>query len=221
MTVGTRVETGIELVQRIAHVVQTGPAVFLLGDLIGLTNERHRVVLVFHFRYGGGDGCGDNGCYNRRRNDRRSGSRDRLLAAPGLCLFLCQGTDRFVFGHQVGCVHEHIAGIHEGFGGLFLADAHHKHARFPDACSEPGVIAVAGDQAEAVHHVGVEQVHGVNDHGAVGGILANRVAELLDRLDGMEIQHILPGIHAGGGPIAVNAADGNQAVFPGLHQGLR
>ena len=30
-----------------------------------------------------------------------------------------------------------------------------------------------------------------------------------------------PGIHAGGGPIAINAANGDQTVFTGLHQGLR
>ncbi len=50
----------------------------------------------------------------------------------------------------------------------------------PDTGRQAREVAVAGDQAEAVETVGVEQVHGVDDHGAVGGVLAYGVVELLD-----------------------------------------
>ena len=67
----------------------------------------------------------------------------------------------------------------------------------------------------------MQDVHGVDDHGAVGGIFADGIAELLDGLEGMIVKRILPGIHTVGGPVAVDAPDGNLAVSSGLDEHLR
>ena len=123
-----------------------------------------------------------------------------------------------LFRQQVFGIDEHLAGIDESARRVFLADAHHEKAFFTDAGGEAGVIAVAGDQAEAIHAAGVQDIHGVDDHGAVGGVLADGVAELLDGLDGVRLQRILPAAHVGGGPVAVDAADGCQPVFADLCQ---
>src|SRR5690606_9721022 len=48
---------------------------------------------------------------------------------------------------------------------------------------------------------------------AVGGVLARGVGELLDRLDGMVEQHLLPAAKVGFGPVAIDAPDAGHAVF--------
>src|SRR6185312_1409090 len=83
----------------------------------------------------------------------------------------------------------------------------------PDARGEPGEVAVAGDDAEAVEAPGVEQVHCVDDHRRVGGVLAHGIAELLDRLDRVAQQHLFPAVEVGLGPVAVDALDVRGAVL--------
>ena len=51
--------------------------------------------------------------------------------------------------------------------------------------------------AKAIHIARIQQIHGVNDHGAVGCIFAGGVAILLDGNDGVVQQHILPAFQAG------------------------
>ena len=75
----------------------------------------------------------------------------------------------------------------KALGVVLLADAHDEEAHLPDAGRQAGVVAVARDDAEAVDQAAVEDVHGVDDHGAVGGVLADGVAELLDGLDGVVV----------------------------------
>ena len=60
----------------------------------------------------------------------------------------------------------------------------------------------------------------VDDQGAVGGVLAHGIAELLDGLHGVHVQRVLPGVHVLGGPVAVDAADGHRAVLGDLGQHL-
>jgi hypothetical protein len=66
----------------------------------------------------------------------------------------------------------------------------------------------------------VKDIHCVNNHGAVGGIFPDGVSKLLDGLEGVEIENFLPGIHAIGGPVPVNAADGDLSMPAGFHQHL-
>ena len=56
-------------------------------------------------------------------------------------------------------------------------------ALLTDAGSEASKVTVARDDAEAGEAAGIEQVHGVDDHRAIGRVLAGGVSELLDRLD--------------------------------------
>ncbi len=67
----------------------------------------------------------------------------------------------------------------------------------------------------------MQDVHCVNDHRAVGGVLADGVAELLDGLEGVEVQRVFPRVHAVRRPIPVDAADGDLSVPTRLHQHLR
>ena len=59
----------------------------------------------------------------------------------------------------------------------------------------------------------MEDVHGVDDHGGVGGVLAGGVTVLLDGGDGVFEQHSLPTAKVGLRPVAVDALDGGGAVF--------
>ena len=91
-------------------------------------------------------------------------------------------------------------------------------AGLTDTGRQPGEIAVAGDQAETGKVPGIQQVHGIDDHRAVGRVLARSVAELLDRLDGMLQQHLLPLIQIGLRPVAVDPLDARHAKLRDLGQ---
>src|SRR5690242_16623698 len=104
-------------------------------------------------------------------------------------------------------VDEAVAGGDEGAGRLALAEAVDGQARLADAPRQRGEVAVAGDDAEAVEAAGVEQVHRIDDHRRVGGVLALGVAELLDRLDRQGEQLVLPAAQVVVGPVAVGALD--------------
>ena len=67
----------------------------------------------------------------------------------------------------------------------------------------------------------MKNVHRVDDHGAVGGVLADGVSELLDGLEGVEVERLFPGIHVGRRPIAVDSSDGDLSIAGSLHQHLR
>lgn len=78
--------------------------------------------------------------------------------------------------------------------------------------SQPSEIAIRRNETEAGKTAGVEQVHGIDDHGAVGGVFAGRVGELLDGDDGVLEQAASPAFHARAGPVAVDAAHAGGAV---------
>ncbi|MOA42805.1 hypothetical protein D3C78_1648900 [compost metagenome] len=59
----------------------------------------------------------------------------------------------------------------------------------------------------------MQHVHGVDGHGHVGGVLALDQVELLDRLDGVLVQHRHPGFQPRTLPVAVGTADGNHAKY--------
>src|SRR5690606_4857393 len=107
---------------------------------------------------------------------------------------------------------ELVAGGDEGLRRLLLAEAVHLGARFAQPRGERREIAVGGYEAIAVHVAGVQQVHRIDDQRRIAGILAARVAELLDRLDREAVQVLLPGAESRGGPVAVGALDARSAV---------
>src|SRR2546426_5652610 len=93
---------------------------------------------------------------------------------------------------------EHVAPVPERHGGLRLPDPHHEEARLPDPGRETGVVAVARDEAEPPHELAVEDVHRVDDHRAVGGVLPAHVRELLDRDERVLLEDLLPAVHLRG-----------------------
>ena len=141
-----------------------------------------------------------------------------LLGGFFLLLLLLLGLGLFVGGGEDVQVLELIAGGDKGVGGLALPHADHRHARLPQAGGQAGEVAVGGHQAEALYFAGVEDVHGVDDHGGVGGVFPRGVAVLLDGADGIVQQHAFPGDQGGVGPVAVNALVGGHPVFGDLVQ---
>ena len=84
---------------------------------------------------------------------------------------------------QVLDVDELVARRDERGGRLPLAESVDGQAGLTDTRGQPGEVAVAGHDAEPVEPPRVQQVHRVDDHRGVGGVLAPGVGELLDRLD--------------------------------------
>lgn len=191
MAVGAGIETGVHLIERVAHAGEGRPSVLLYRHLECLGQDRHGVKFLF-FAFG------------------------------FLCFIVAYGSllRDLLFSHKVFGVNKYIAGVHEWFWRFLFANSHHKDARLADAGGKPRVIAVARNEAEAIHHAGVQDVHRVDDHGAVCRILANGVTELLDWLEGVEIKCVLPRVHAVGRPVPVNTADSHLAVTTGLHKHL-
>ena len=67
----------------------------------------------------------------------------------------------------------------------------------------------------------MQDIHRVDDHRAVGGVLAYGISELLNGLEGMIIQRFLPRVHIIGCPIPIDAADGHLSVAARLYEHLR
>ena len=108
---------------------------------------------------------------------------------------------------------EDVARLAKRRGRLLLAHPDHRKAALADAARQAREIAVARHEAEALDRVRIEDVHRVDDHGRVGGVLADGVAELLNRRDGIVEQRVFPLGVQGARPVAVNALVGDGAVF--------
>lgn len=105
-------------------------------------------------------------------------------------------------------------------GRFLLAHADYIHAGFPQAAGQTGEIAVAGHDAEPVHIVGVQNVHGVNDEGRVCGVFAYGVLKLLDGDDGVFQQFLPPAARLRAGPVAINALVGGNTILGHLVQNV-
>ena len=79
-----------------------------------------------------------------------------------------------------------------GLGRVAAPEPVDGHPRLPQPRRQPREVAVAGDDDEALEVARVEQVHRVDDQRGVGGVLAAGVGELLDRLDRVAQQLVLP-----------------------------
>ena len=106
---------------------------------------------------------------------------------------------------------ELVAGFHKRTKCLAFAHADDQLAGFAQAGGKAGKVRIGRNDAKAIHIARIQQIHGVNDHGAVGCIFAGGVAILLDGNDGVVQQHILPAFQAGIRPIAVNTFAGRHA----------
>ena len=111
-------------------------------------------------------------CFRRRGFGRR-----RLWRGGGFRFLLFAGRIEHVE------INELVASGDEGAGRLAFPKTIDGDALLTDAGSEASKVTVARDDAEAGEAAGIEQVHGVDDHCAIGRVLAGRVGELLDRLN--------------------------------------
>jgi hypothetical protein len=122
------------------------------------------------------------------------------------------------FEHEVLGEDEDFTGIDEGTRCGLLANTYNQQALLTYSCGQPGVVAVAGNEAKPAARAAVQDVHGVNDHGAVSGVLADGIAELLDGLNGVHLQGVFPPFHGLGGPVAVDTADGDETILAGFSE---
>jgi len=67
----------------------------------------------------------------------------------------------------------------------------------------------------------MENVHSINNQGTIGGIFPHGIAKLLNRLNGIFMENLLPASHINRRPVAIDPADGDQTVFPDLGQNIR
>ena len=102
-------------------------------------------------------------------------------------------------------VFELVAGRDERLGGLLLAHTDNDHAAFAQTGDESREIGIGTDDGESVDRSRIQDVHRVDDHRGVGGILAIRVAVLLHGNDRMVEQATLPARQSRTRPIAIDA----------------
>lgn len=138
----------------------------------------------------------------------------------GRCGWWRGGAVFLFFLHEGVEVDEFVARGYEGsMGVVSVSEAVDGDALLADPGCESGEVAVAGDEAEAGEAAGVEEVHGVDYHCSVGGVLAGGVAELLDRHNGVLEQAFSPTLHERAGPVAVYTPHTGCAVVDHLgHQ---
>ncbi len=110
----------------------------------------------------------------------------------------------YLVGYEVLDVKKPVADHDKWPRSLALSKPVDVEPGLADPHGKPGKVAVAGYQAEAVKMMGVQQIHGVDNHGGVCGILALRIGKLLDRLDGLLEELILPPVQVGAGPVAIS-----------------
>lgn len=102
-------------------------------------------------------------------------------------------------------VFKFIAGDTKGLWRLLFTHADNVHSTFPEAHRQPREVTVRRGKAESIEVSGIEQVHRVDDHGGIGRVLSGGVTVLLDGLDRMPQQYVLPLAVLGGGPVPVDA----------------
>lgn len=78
-----------------------------------------------------------------------------------------------------------MTGIAEGIWCLFLTKAKDSKPLFTQSHCEPSKIRVTRNQTKAIELSCIEQIHCINNQGAVRGIFTGRICELLDRFYGI------------------------------------
>ena len=118
-----------------------------------------------------------------------------------------------VFAHQQLKRGEDVARLAKRRGRFLLAHADDRQAAFADAACKTREIAIAGNYAKPLDRSGVHDVHGVDDHGRIGGVFARGVAELLNGRDRVLKQRIFPFRMQRARPIAIDTLVGDSAIF--------
>ena len=145
-----------------------------------------------------------------------------ILGFPGSVVFLLglAGARLFlVFGPDDLDIDEFVAGDDKGVGGLFLAHPDHVFARLPKADGKSCKVGIGAHEHESVAVSGIEDIHGVDDHGGIRGILSGGIPVLLHRGNGVFQQRLLPAADVGAGPVAVDSLQGWRSVNGDLLNG--
>ncbi|SOY52707.1 hypothetical protein CBM2592_A280128 [Cupriavidus taiwanensis] len=101
--------------------------------------------------------------------------------------------------------------VTKGIRSFLLAEAKNHEPFFPNACCQTCKIAVAGHQAKTIEPSGIQQVHSIDDEGAICRILPGGIGELLHRFDGVFVEHLLPGGATRRGEVTINSLHGSLA----------
>ena len=142
-------------------------------------------------------------------------------SCKGICTsFVCRSSLRCIFRRNDFQKLKGIAGGPEGLWGFLLPDAHDKHTGLSEPLGQLGKVRIAGYQAEAVYISRIQNIHGVDDHGGIGGIFAGGVAVLLDGIYGPVQEHIFPRPFFIVRPVAVNAFIGGDTNIGYLIQNI-
>ena len=205
---GTGFDERCELLETIVAGVEVGT---LLQYQTAHLGERHPVVVVGQVVDGASQQF-DERSVDLLFRSRLPGGR-RRLATLHLGSGLGIGIALAIVIAQVLDIDELVARHDKRTRGLTLTHADDQLARLAQTGGQTGEVAVARNEAEAVHLVRVQNIHRVDDHRRVGGVLARGIAVLLDGRDGVFEQHPLPPSHGGLGPVAVDALDGGYTVF--------
>ena len=122
-----------------------------------------------------------------------------------VCRRVCRRLSLLVYlvGYEVLDVNEPVADHDKWRRSFALSKPVDDEPGLTDPNCKPGKVAVARYQAEDVKILSVQQIHGVDNHGGVRGILAVRIGKLLHRLDSLLEEVTLPPVQVGAGPVAI------------------
>ncbi|MBB5699182.1 hypothetical protein FHR19_002537 [Sphingomonas yantingensis] len=74
-------------------------------------------------------------------------------------------------------------------------------------------VRIARGDAERVQFLSIKQLHRIDDQSDVGRVLALRIAELLDRPNGMLVQFASPALQTRASPVAVRPPNIGDPIF--------
>ncbi|CUW97026.1 hypothetical protein AGR1C_Lc10022 [Agrobacterium fabacearum TT111] len=86
--------------------------------------------------------------------------------------------------------------------------AGHQFRLFTDAHRQSGKVPIAQGNAETLKAFPVQQIHCIDDHGAIGSVLSGTVGKLLNRPDGMIHKPALPAPHVCLCPVVMDVPPG-------------
>lgn len=135
------------------------------------------------------------------------------VAAAGACR-----RTQLVGRDKVLGIDENVAGVDKRARGRFLADPHDENSLFANPRRQARIIAVARNEAESVDRSRIKNIHRVDNHRRVGRVFTDRITELLNRLNRVDLERIFPAAHIRGRPVPVDAPNRDHSVFRRLRQ---
>lgn len=103
--------------------------------------------------------------------------------------------------------------MHECRRSFLLSEPEYRQAALLDTHDKGREIAVARHQGESVDVFAVQQVHRIDDHGGVRGVLVVRVRKLLERTYRVGTELLYPAIQIAALPISMGMPDVDGAML--------